>query len=102
MFLSSIPTQSVPWPLLLCLLSPPRLIDGGEAYSIRHLLDVHRRGWELQYLVDWEGYGLEECFWVSARLILNPSLIANLHHRWSEGAGPTAGCWSLEMVIVMD
>ena len=52
--------------------SPPScVIDGGETFKVNKLMDCHRRGRGLQYLVDWEGYGPEHRAWTPARFILN-------------------------------
>ena len=50
---------------------PPRIIDEGETFTVRRIMDWRCRGRGLQYLVDWEGYGPEDRSWTPARFILN-------------------------------
>ncbi|KAL0159910.1 hypothetical protein M9458_043635, partial [Cirrhinus mrigala] len=89
---------------------PPRLVDGEPTYSVNRILDSRRRGRGFQYLVDWEGYGLEERSWVPARDILDHSLIDDYNQRvgspgsdrrrsWDEGY--CHGSWVYRLILAL-
>ncbi|XP_073780218.1 uncharacterized protein [Danio rerio] len=58
---------------------PPLMIVGEEAYQIHEILRSRRRGGQLQYLIDWEGYGPEERSWINRKDILDSTLLDEFH-----------------------
>ncbi|KAK3505625.1 hypothetical protein QTP70_004892, partial [Hemibagrus guttatus] len=57
----------------------PLLLDDGAAYGVKEILDSRRRGSQLEYLVDWEGYSPEERSWVPRDDILDPNFLETFH-----------------------
>ncbi|KAK3506432.1 hypothetical protein QTP70_002158 [Hemibagrus guttatus] len=58
---------------------PPLDVEWSPAYRVCALLDSRWVRSRLQYLLDWEGYGVEERSWVVAVEILDPSLTEDFH-----------------------
>jgi len=59
---------------------PPELVDGEEEYIVEKILDSRMFRGKLQYLVQWEGYGVEHNQWEYAHHIKNaPERVANFH-----------------------
>ncbi|KAI2655957.1 Transposon Tf2-9 polyprotein [Labeo rohita] len=71
--------------------SPPVIVENPSVFKVKKLLAVRPRGRGFQYLVDWEGYSLEERSWILARDILDRSLIDDfLRFAWRRSSGE--GC----------
>ncbi|KAI2645523.1 Transposon Tf2-8 polyprotein [Labeo rohita] len=67
---------------------PPEILDPPSVYTVREILDSRRRGSQLEYLIDWEGYGPEERSWVARNDILDPQLLAEFHQSHPECPAP--------------
>ncbi len=57
----------------------PLIAEEGTIYRVKEILESRRRGGRLEYLVDWDGYGLEERSWVPRPDILDPALLEEFH-----------------------
>jgi hypothetical protein len=69
-----IPSRHVPPP------PPLELIDGEEEYIVKEILDSRMFQWHLQYLVKWEGYGIEGNTWeYSENVKTTPEKVADFH-----------------------
>ncbi|KAL0163553.1 hypothetical protein M9458_039306, partial [Cirrhinus mrigala] len=67
---------------------PPLTQEEGSIYSVREILQSRRRGGQLEYLVDWEGYGPEERSWVPRVDILDHTLMEDFHANHPEFPAP--------------
>ncbi|KAI2668011.1 Retrotransposon-derived protein PEG10 [Labeo rohita] len=67
---------------------PSILIDGEEVYRVNTILDSRRRRGQIEYLVDWEGFGPEERSWVVSGDILEPSLTTDFHSSHPDRPAP--------------
>ncbi|KAL0149885.1 hypothetical protein M9458_054816 [Cirrhinus mrigala] len=67
---------------------PPEILEPPSIYTVHEILGSRRRGGQLEYLVDWEGYGPEERSWVSRDDILDPTLLSDFHRDHSDQPAP--------------
>ncbi len=69
---------------------PPLLLilEDGAIYKVNKILDSWHRGGQLEYLVDWEGYGPEERSWVPRDDILDLALLGAFHSAHPDRPAP--------------
>jgi len=61
---------------------PPELVDGEEEYLVEKILNSRMFRRKLQYLVKWEGYGVEHNTWEYSENVDNaPEKVAEFHAR---------------------
>jgi len=61
---------------------PPELIEGEDEYIVEKILDSRMFRRKLQYLVQWEGYGVEHNSWEYSESVANaPAKVADFHAR---------------------
>src|SRR5437016_593076 len=61
---------------------PPELVDGEEEYVVEEILNSRLFRRRLQYLVKWEGYGVEGNTWEYSENVDNaPEKVAEFHQR---------------------
>ena len=65
---------------------PPELIDGEEEYAVEEILDSRMFRRRLQYLVKWEGYGIENNTWEYAENLDNAAQVVADFHSTHPGA----------------
>ncbi|KAL0180331.1 hypothetical protein M9458_025773 [Cirrhinus mrigala] len=67
---------------------PPEVLDQPSIYTVHEILDSQCRGGHLEYLIDWEGYGPEERFWVPRDDVLDPTLLLEFHRSHPDRPAP--------------
>ena len=65
---------------------PPELIDGEEEYAVKEILDSRMFWRRLQYLVKWEGYGIENNTWEYVENLDNAAQVVADFHLTHPGA----------------
>ncbi|KAI2644548.1 Transposon Tf2-6 polyprotein [Labeo rohita] len=67
---------------------PPEILEDPSIYRVKEILNSRRRGGQIEYLIDWEGYGPEERSWIPRKDILDPTLLSEFHQQHPERPAP--------------
>ena len=66
---------------------PPVIINDDKEYEVNSILDSRVVRNQLEYLVDWKGYGIEERCWVKVKDINASDLIREFHKKNPQAIG---------------
>ncbi|KIM34667.1 hypothetical protein M413DRAFT_35908, partial [Hebeloma cylindrosporum] len=65
---------------------PPELVEGEEEYVVEEILNSCMFRRKLQYLVKWEGYGVENNTWENADNLAHAADAVTDFHTWNPAA----------------
>src|SRR6266487_5461200 len=57
----------------------PEIIEDGEHYEVKEILDSRLYCGKLQYLMKWKGFGYEENSWIGENNVFAPRLVCEFH-----------------------
>jgi hypothetical protein len=67
---------------------PPIIINNEEEYEVEKILDSRIKRNQVEYLIDWKGYGIDERCWVNEKEINAKKLIEEFHRENPNAKGP--------------
>jgi hypothetical protein len=68
---------------------PPVSVDNEDEFEVEQILDSRYRHNQLQYFVDWKGYGVDERSWEPVSNVKNSlDLVKDFHARYPDKPGP--------------
>lgn len=72
----------------------PSIVEDRGVYSVQFCLDSQHWGGRLEYLVDWQGYGPEEGYWIARDDILDPDLLTSFYENRPNQRATNSMLWS--------
>jgi len=68
---------------------PPKVVGGYEHHEVNEILNSCRRGrYGIEYLIDWKGYGPEDCTWAIPSDIKADESIKEFHKKYPDRPKP--------------